>query len=242
MKKMFLLFIAIFLVQPLISQTKKTPILSSMFFSVGYGNASSNVVNEYYDAAVESFRYMGVPLQTQTQFGETALVNAGIMFSLLKSINAGFSIGYSYLPAYSNYKDYMGSLKVNGSMNIFDLMLRVQYNPVSIGNFRILLNGQIGVYHVSLTMNKEIRFINSHRDNYDWEMTKAGWGPGAQFTAGTSIDVKTFTIGIEGGFKYSEVQVIPQTETTSAGSEEINYAMDIGPSGYVFLLTFGFNL
>jgi hypothetical protein len=241
LKKSYLLIIIICLSQSIFSQPKKIQTSWHAFISVGYGNAISSNVSDYYNNLAEDIRFYGVPIETQTKFGRTLITNAEIFYAVL-DMRIGISLGYLYSPAYSNYSDAGGTLKLNGSIKTFDLGLKVRGIPTKIGSFSIIIDGQVGVCHTSVNVNEEVRFVDYSQSNYDWKMLKDGWGPSFQGMIGTSIDFNFLNIIVEGGYRYSLVKVNEQSEESAKGIQKVNKEMNIGPCGPVFLVSLGIKL
>ena len=185
------------------SQQKRYPVLWRAFISIGYADATSGIVREYDDLIVNSYRSDGIPIPTQIPFGRTALINAGILFTQLKDIWFGFCVGYSYSPSYSNYKDYAGTLKINGSINSYELSLRIKASLDQIGDFPITVSVQPGIAHVASSITQELRISDLSVQHYDWNWSASTWGPFFQSTLGISIPVRNFIISLEGGYKFS---------------------------------------
>ena len=242
MKQIFLLTLLVLMFQSGFSQDKISPTLWKAFVSIGYGSTRSDNLSGYYDALVDNYRSSALPVRTQREFGPTLLVNASIICNLLENIGAGISFGYLFSPAYSNYKDYAGTLKINGSINCYEILLKTYYIPGKVGNFSIIISPQIGVSHSSVIMTEEVRFSDFQQYNYDWKMSKSGWGPCAQATIGASINLGKFIIALEGGFRYSRIQVIEQTEESTSGTTKVLHVTDLGLNGFVSDLSFGINL
>ncbi|HVO73280.1 MAG TPA: hypothetical protein VMT35_04600 [Ignavibacteriaceae bacterium] len=235
----FILTICLILFQSLFSQMRSVPDPWKAFVSIGYGNTSADYLSEYYNLIVDAYKYSGVPLKTQTEFGPTLLANTGIIFNIIERIGAGISFGYTYSPAYTNYMDYAGTVKINGSISSYEILFKALYIPGKIGEVSFILSPQIGASHQSVIISQEIRFKELQQFNYDWKMSTGGWGPCIQATAGASIDLGEFFASAEGGYRYTRIQVEEQTEESTIGNKKVIQVMDIGLNGFVSLLSFG---
>jgi len=245
MTRNFLLLSAIlFLLLPCrgVSQVKSPPTTYSLFVSGGYGNTTSANVSDYYNSIVDNYRAAGIPIQTQTSFGPTVIMNAAILFYLLEDIGAGVSFGYLYSPAFSNYQDYAGIMKIDGAVDAYEVSLKMRYTPVDFGKVSISLSPQIGVCHTQVQVTQEVKFNDFQDMNYNWKMTKKGWGPCLQGTVGGSMRLGEFTIALEAGYRYTGIQVDDQTEETNTGTKNVSQVMDIGLNGFYSLVTIGINL
>jgi len=237
-----LLFLILVLVCPAASQEKSPSTMYSLFVSGGYGNTTSVNVSDYYNSIVDNYRATGIPIQTQTLFGPTVIMNAAILCSLLENIGAGVSFGYLYSPAFSNYQDYAGIVKINGAVSAYEVSLKMQYTPVDIGNVSISFSPQIGACHTQVQVTQEIKFNDYSDMNYNWKMTKEGWGPCLQGTIGGSMRLGEFTIALEGGYRYALIKIDDQTEETNTETKNVSQLMDIGLNGFYSLVTVGINL
>jgi hypothetical protein len=230
------------LLQTASSQEDKYPMLWKTFVSIGYANAASSNVSEYYDLIVDSYRHNDIPILTQTPFGRTVLVNAGFLFTRLEDIWFGLSVGYSYSPAFSNYEDYAGTLKVNGSVNSFEISIKFQYIPEKIAGLPIIISAQPGISYASSSITQELRSNDFPELNYDSKWSTDAWGPCFQGTIGTSVPWGKLSILLEGGYRFSWNKVFEEKIESSAGNSKRYEALDIGQTGIVFLLTVNYEL
>ncbi len=124
MKKRYIFFI---IMTVLISSTNaqvpaiKYPLLYKPFISIGYTNTSTNIATEYYNVILNAYRSEGIPVPTQISFGKTTILNGGVYFSRLTTIWIGVALGYAYTPAYSDYGDYAGTLKIDGKIEDYTI-------------------------------------------------------------------------------------------------------------------------
>jgi hypothetical protein len=242
MKRVLLPLLLFVFFQIASSRHKEYPTYFDLYFSVGYGNTVSSDVSDYYQSIIDSYRSLGIPIQTQTKFGPTAIGNIGFDFSKLKEISFGVCLGYSYSPAFSNYQDYSGTMKINGSVNSFDALLNVRFIPIYIDTYPCIINARVGCVYSSLKITKEIRFNNFSESNINWDMTTNGFGPEMEATIGTSKEIGSIYIAIEGGYKVSLVKIEQYNEELNGVSNQNNKSMNIGPRGGFVQVSFGINL
>lgn len=91
MTKTFLSFLLLVMVQTAFSQDdtlayQSTPLFSdtmpavtTAFISAGFANESPQNVREFYDNILDNFRFNGIPIPTQVEFGRTLVVNGGFL-------------------------------------------------------------------------------------------------------------------------------------------------------------------
>ncbi len=240
--KLFVIPLLFFIIQTACSQDTASHLSSAVFFSAGYANESPVYVREYYDNVVEFYRDNGVPIPTQLDFGRTITADAGIYFKAIKGVRIGFSIGYSFSPAYSNYQDYAGTLKVNGSVNALEIAFRGQFTTVEIADVPIYLNIQLGVCQNSASITQELRFIDFPENNFDSKWSASAWGVCSQLTFGVPVRLGDFILVLEGGYRYSSCQVTGVTIESSTGNSSIDSHWDIGQDGFVFLASIEMNI
>ena len=241
-RNLFQVFLISFLVQAACSQIKVQPAIWTTFVSAGYANESPTYVRNYYDNLVDSYREKGVPLPTQLEFGRTVVADAGILFSTKKNIRIGFTAGYSYSPAHSNYQDYAGTLKLNGSVNALEIAFKGQFTTVEIADVPIYLDIQLGVCQNSASIMQELRFIDFSENNFDSKWSASAWGICSQLTFGVPVRLGDFTLVLEGGYRYSSCQVTGVTIESSTGNSSIDSHWDIGQDGFVFLASIEMNI
>jgi hypothetical protein len=241
-KNLLLLVTIIILSQSVYPQQRRTFISWDAFVSVGYGNTGTAGARDYFNYIVENYRSHGIQAQTKTEFGKTAIANAGINFGIYENLGVGLLCGYFYCPAYANYGDYGGALKIDGLVNAFDISVKVRYSPFMIGDFPIILSAQIGACYSSLKITEELKYYNYSSNNYNWEMTSDGWSPIYQVTIGSSITLGKLILGLEGGYTYSWNEVMPERHTSKYGIVTDSRMIEIAPNGLIFLATIGIKL
>ncbi len=122
-KSLIILAVSLFLIQSVFPQQERALKSWKTFVSIGYGSTESSSFSGYYKSLIDGYRFSGVPINTQREFGPTILANTGFIFNLLENIGAGISFGYLYSPGYSNYKDYAGIVKINGSIRNYEYFI-----------------------------------------------------------------------------------------------------------------------
>ncbi len=243
MKKLLLILpIYLFLCQSVFSQGRKLTVFHKLFISFSYGNTAPNDINNLYNSITDSYRSSGIPIQTQKGFGGMLMANVGLQVSMLKDFNAGISLGYSYKPAYSKYKDYGGALNIDGSIKVFEILFLAQYIPFKIGIFPVIICPIVGFNHTSVQIVEELRLSDFSEFNYDKKISMNGWGPCLQVMIGTSISLGAFIVTLEGGYEQSWTQSTEQQEESTTGTENVNKVMDIGLNGFISSLSFGIKL
>jgi hypothetical protein len=224
------------------SQKTLPPTLWRTFLSVGYANAAPGDVRNYYHSILDFYRSNGVPIFAQTDFGQTLLINTGILFSKLENIRAGISIGYIYSPSYANYKDYAGTLKVNGSVSTYELSIKMQATLDKIENFPINVGIQPGLNYSIVDIIETLRFFDFPQNNYDSRMYIYNWGPSFEVTFGTSVQLGPIIGSFESGYRITYVKIIQVPIKSNFGESTHIVEWNIGQSGFVFLFSAGINL
>ena len=208
-------------------------------FSIGVGGDLSKDVGDVYDELAQNIRSFGIPLRTQTKFGRTMAMSADVLYNRFPSIGIGFSVGYSYSPAFSEYEDNAGSMSLNGSKQVYTICLKARATPERFGKFPFILNMQFGACHTVVSITQKVRFINVPSANADWNLFTNTWGPYFQMTVGTSINLfGDFSLGAEGGLDYGFTKV-PNAELDPMGTAKDQLGKELGPFGFVFLLSVG---
>ena len=224
------------------SQEHTLSLESTPFIAIGYANESPQYVREYYDNILDNYRSYGIPIPTQVEFGRTISVNGGILFSWLTDAAIGFSLGYSYSPAYSNYEDYSGTLEVNGSTSELDMCIKGQLTITKMSAFQLDLNVQAGVFRGTALITQALHYPDNPNFNYDGKWSASAWGPFSQVTLGFPFHFGDYTVSFDGGYRYSSGQVTGQTIASGEGNSTTDYHWDIGESGFVFLVSCGLKL
>jgi hypothetical protein len=241
-RKLILVPLLFFFCQTACSQDTKMHSSWALFITAGYANESPEYIRDYYDEIVTFYRNEGIPIPTQLELGRTAIVNAGFLFSRVKDVRLGFSVGYSYSPAYSSYKDNTGTLEVNGSVNSFDISLKGLIEVIKIEDYPINICLQLGVCNASASISQILKFSDSPQNNYNQKWSVSAWGPFSQAALSLPIQVGEFTISLEGGYRCSSGQVTNQNIEANTGTGSTSDHWDIGQNGFVFLVSCAMNL
>ncbi len=240
MKK--ILFFIIVLSQLVFPQTRRVSSAWDVYFAAGYGISNTSSLSGYYDYLCNFYIAHGIPLQTQTKFSKTAILNAGVMYGFLKDFSAGISLGYMHSPAYTNYEDDNGTLKINGSLNIFYISGMIRYTPYKIFGCPIILRSQVGICSASSNITGQIRFITYALYNEDWNVSLNDVGIFFQGSIGTSFKFGGFNLGLEAGYAYSYIKFLPEGVKTKLGVIADPRVVDNGPQTIILLASVGFQL
>ena len=212
------------------------------FVSVGYGDIPPTAIADYYNTLVQYYRDQGIPIPTQTPFGNTIMANAGMLVRPSPGVSVGLSLGYLHSPAYSSYADNAGTLKVNGSLNTIEIMLVFEGPLVHLWDFPLLLRAEAGVLHASALIEEELKFEGQPVYDFNSTWKASGWGAPFRITMGTSIPLGRFAATAHFGYQFSTTAVT-NGKTESTAGNTANYSLiDIGQSGIVLLLGFGMSL
>lgn len=203
---------------------------------------SPEIFQPYYNGILEGYRSQGVPIATQIGFGRTAVVRTGFLYYPLEDIGAGISLGYSYSPAYSDYQDYGGSLKVDGSVSVFDISLIMQNTLAKIGDFPINLGFEVGDCHLSSSVVQEVRFNDFPGNNLDWKLSNGSWAPCLGVTLGSSTQFGKLIVSLGAGYRHTFNKLQDSTIETNGSSTDWPWNFNLGQSGFSLLLSFGTRL
>ncbi len=232
-----IIFLFIIILQITLSQEEPTPTVWKSFISVGYTGAVPNTVRDYYNSVVDSYRSKGIPIPTQRTFGTTAVLHGGILISQMEHLWIGCSAGYSYSPAFSNYKDFAGTLKINGTVNTYAVSLKIVATAATIGELPIKLTLQPGLSYVSLSINRDLKYTDGSNGYEQWKWSASSWGECLQATIGTSMPLGDFVIAVDGGYSGGLNMIGTETIESNSGNKSLPGFGDIGYSGFIALLT-----
>lgn len=230
-------FLCAAVLQISLSQNEQYPKVWKPFISVGYSNVVPSTVRDYYNSIVDSYKSKGIPIPIQRTFGTTAVLNGGILVSQFEHLRIGCSAGYSYSPAFSNYKDFSGTLKINGAVNTYTVSLKLEATMTTVGEFPINLTLQPGLSYVSLYINRDLKYIDATNGNEQWKWSASSWGECFQATIGTSIPIGEFVIAIDGGYTGGLNMIGSEKIESNSGNKSLSGFGDIGYSGVIAQLT-----
>ena len=203
------------------------------FFSVAYWSADSDL-NDYYKEILGFYRDNGIPIPTQTDFGKTLCINGGILMSRKSTIKIGVSFGYRYTPAYSSYADYAGTLKVNGSINSYEIVLVLKATMAEWWGFPVILSFEPGIGNMYATITEDLKYPGASQFNYVSKWTASGLGFQVRMMLGTSLRTGLFDVGLNAGYQAS------LNEANNV--REHSVPMSLNQSGVVFLVSVGLDL
>ena len=241
MKKFFAAYFLLpLLLQGASAQTQpdKYPVRWNAFISVDYAGAVSGDIRNYYDGIVDLYRSEGIPIPTQTKFGTATGISAGVFLSRLKNIWAGISIGYSSSPAYSIYKDYSGTLKINGNITSAEILLNLKILLVKTNGFQADVKICPGVSFTTLKISREINYSMYPDKNLYKSWRDNAWGPSCKAKFGISIPVSDFLISFEGGYM-ANLNNVPKDRVYKNTGMLTESGWNIGMSGYIIDVSIG---
>lgn len=228
-----------------ISQQKNKPSLMwKGFVSVGYANATSDNISNYYKGVIDLYNLRGIPISIQKKFGPMLSLNMGVLFTQLQRIWFGFVLGYEYSSAYSGYKDFAGLLKVKGDIRAYKLSLNLKATITELGRYPINLDIEPGIDYSSASIVQDLDFFNFPNYSYGTKWLVNSWGFCFQSTLGSTINFGKFSVSIDGGYLFLWNNVFNNSTREAVGKYNLNIGgpWNIGVSGFIFLVSADFNL
>ena len=239
-----LIWVPLIIFNTLLSQTdsSKAPVIYETFLLVGYSNPTPNNVHQYYDLILNSYNSAGIPITRQMEFGSVLILSGGILLTRIEDIWTGLSLGYSYSPAFSSYKDFAGTLKIKGVINSFDISLKTQATLTKVGNVPIHVSLEPGLNYTSTAITQELTYYNYSAYNYNSKWSASGWGPCATGILGSSVELGGVTALVECGYRFSWNFIDEENIISSSGDSKMFEHLNLGQSGIVFRISLGMRL
>jgi hypothetical protein len=209
------------------------------FFSIGYTNTSTNLASEYYNVVLNAYRAEGIPIPTQIDFGKTTVLNGGIYISRLKTIWIGIALGYSFTPAYSNYGDYAGTLKVDGKIEDYTISFAGEGTVTKFFNVPIELFVQAGGSYSTAEIRQNLNLYDFPESNYDKKWLGKTWGFFIQPSFGTKIQLGSFFISPQVGYRVITNNVPPELNRDIYIEYREDLSKSLGNSEIIFLVSSG---
>lgn len=236
MKKLYILLIIFTVSQLVYGQENEIKSHSNYkaYFSAGYAYTSLGSFKNYYDQIIDTYNYNGIPIPSHGDFKNSLLFEGGILLSRIKKIWFGISANYLYTPAFANYKDYLGTLKVNGAVNSFGIALIFKAELFNAFEHPILISVQPGLNYASANITEDLKYNEQSEFNYfrDWKLD--AWGPSIKALITTIIPFGEFNLVPGIGYRYAWNKV---------GSDDLEkevrnrfWSIDFGQNGIVFNL------
>ncbi len=222
-------------------QPQKSPTLWNTFISIDYADAISIDVRDYYKSIVDSYRSAGIPIPTQTEFGRTWGINAGVLLTRLESNWVGISVGYLYSPAHSSYKDYAGTLKIDGSITSVEILFNYKVVLMKTNTFQINAGICPGLNYSVSTISQEVNYFIYPEKNLNKRWSENAWGPSFKATLGSSIPIGEFILSLDGGYLFNLTNV-PKDRIFQGTKTLTQSGWNIGISGYILNVSFGTTL
>ncbi|HUI29451.1 MAG TPA: hypothetical protein VLX91_04470 [Candidatus Acidoferrales bacterium] len=242
----FRLVLSLFVFRPAFSQNYIPIDIWQPFISVGYESASTGDVSIFYHNIVQSYRDQGIPVPTQTDFGRTLAVNGGFLYCPIASIWFGLSMGCLYSPAFSDYQDYAGTLKVDGSVVTYPITIITQYKLTDVGSFPILIIVKPGFSYFASKITQDLEFAGSPQNDFHSKISSYSWAFCIEAGLGTSVQIGRITATIESGYHLSGVGPLDYHQNPGPANDpywgERHFMWSMGQSGFIVRLTTGFNL
>ncbi len=211
------------------------------FITIGYGYASVGDVSNFYHGIVQSYQNAGIHVPTQTDFGPTLDVGGGILYSPIEALWLGLSLDYIVSPAYSDYQDYAGTLKIDGAVTRYQLAIIARCTLTRFGRFPLLLTARPGVSLFSARITQEIRFKGSSRYDYQREIQSSSAFPCLEMTLGTSVPTGPVISTIAAGYRLTISGAHPYSTTTDPPdpqSDRIHSYWVLSDTGFLVKLSF----
>lgn len=215
------------------------------FVTIGYGSATLGDVNSFYENIVQSYRAQGIPVPTQTGFGRTLDAGGGILYSPIKRLWLGLSLEYLISPAYSDYQDFAGTLKINGAVTNYEALLLARYTLIKFGRFPLLLSARAGMSYFTAGITQDLRFTQSPQNNYYQKIESNTWIPCVEATMGTSVPIGPITSTIEAGYRMTVVGTIPYSIESIPPNQQaqgLTPYWSISDNGFIVTVSFAMQL
>jgi PEGA domain len=173
------------------------------FITVGYENANVGDLGVFYNNVLDYYRGENVPISSQSNFGPTLHLGAGFLFSPMKPIWLGLAGSYYDSPAYANYRDYSGTLKVTGQLNCYQLDIIARGNLRSYLGLPLFASLRPGIALMYPNVTQDLVFTDSPKQTYLIQMKSPSWTITVEATVGASFPAGPFTMSIEGGYRFA---------------------------------------
>jgi len=242
--------------QILIAQVGNKSSYSDIFISIGYINSNPSDIRNIYNDILGYYQYYGIPIHNQTDFGKTLSFGAGIIASRVAKLQAGVELSYYFSSAYAGYKDYAGTLNVDGSIKSYQASLLLQYILFQKKYFSFFVRLEPGWAYTTFIINEKLNYTEMPQFNYNYTLKAHGGNPCAEATCGISIPVSHFLFSFIIGYRYFNISnpegswQPDEAESSWRGnryfSQDIDgtkkLKSDINQSGMIYSFSLGFEL
>ena len=211
------------------------------FVAIGYWYGPSDL-NDYYSTVLDYYRASGIPVPLQMRFGRTFSIEAGLLFSRIAPIQVGVSVGFRFTPAYSDYEDFAGVLKIDGAMYTYSVSLGMSDILMNLWGLPLILTLEPGITRSSVAITNELRFSNQPQSNDTEEWDGHAWGFQFRFLLGTSVPVGPLMASLHVGYQKG-VAAVTDGSTASNGWMINGYGpIHLDQEGPIILIRIGIKL
>lgn len=245
MKPFFVCFFSLtWFFQISIAQVENKQSYTDLFFSIGSLNSDYSNIRNIYNDILEYYRYYGISIPKQTDFGKPLIVNAVIIFpSSIKSIQVGLGFDYCFSAAYSGYRDFSGSLQVNGSIKTYQIFLIIQFNILQTDFFSTFIRLKPGYVKSSVVITENLIYPEMPQMNYNSQTLISGSSMCWESSIGLTIPVDFFLFSFDIGYQYAGVR---NSEMSILSKNPVNRNKNlidgIIQSGFVYFFSIGLGL
>jgi hypothetical protein len=202
-------------------------------------------IGTMYHHILQTYRDEGVPVSTQTDFGHTIELGGGTLYSPMESMWLGISVTYSYSPAFSDYQDYAGTLRINGSVKSAQLVFVGGYTLARVAGCPIRVLVKPGYSRFSAVITEDIQIPNSVQKGYNRSRSSTTGGPYLEMTVGAWIPVGPLQLSVELGYRGIFVGEMAYSLNTvpadpAAPNREIYW--DVADNGFMLTTSIGLPL
>lgn len=214
----------------------------SVSIAAGYVDAFPNDVRMIFDGTISKYRAAGIPIAAQTPFSNTVYGSFGFLISRRENLWTGLSVGYYYTPAFAKYKDYSGTLDINGKIHTVDLSLVLKAIVWQYQDIPLFFTVQPGISRGTSAVKEELRFYSMPQFDRRWEWNTVSWGYTMQMMVGSMTTMGGISISLDGGYRFVWNKSDEETTVSNEGKDHFYLPLSIGQKGMVMMITMGYPL
>lgn len=210
-------------------------------FSTGYSYMNTGGISDYYKDLVTQHDNLGIKRTSHSNFGSTLIIGGQFLWTrVAPPIWIGASLGYTYTPAFSQFKDDTHTSDLKGKISSYHVSFSSRFALENFSKGQLFLALKPGIGYYSMKIQETSNFTNQPQSNR--QTTLSQWVPALEASLGFTIPFSRYFISYEAGYMVN-ITGYQKLNISSDSGDSFNISRgSCNQSGPVAVLSFGFGL
>jgi hypothetical protein len=173
--------------------------------SLGFNTFALGDVRDFYSGLLEEFRANNIPIPTQREFPGNLIIGVDILYSIPSIADVGLGSRYTWTRAFSLYRDYSGTLDVNGKVAMLSLEGIIQRDITTEGIVDVYAGLRGGLVLGWSKFSQKSVFYDFPDQNSEILLSGNGKGYSVEGFMGIKRRVGNIAFGVSAGYRYARV-------------------------------------